>query len=63
MAESLYHRATKIFMEESWSELATYSLLQQAFCQQVQWRTETVDTMEASVFSRFVLPSFSFSSK
>ncbi|CDS41145.1 trafficking protein particle complex subunit 10 [Echinococcus multilocularis] len=53
-AESLYHRATKIFLRESWTELATYSLLQQAFCQQVQWRTENVDTIEASVFRRYV---------
>ncbi|KAL5970039.1 hypothetical protein TSMEX_002237 [Taenia solium] len=53
-AESLYHRATKVLLKESWTELATYSLLQQAFCQGVQWRTENVDTMEASVFRRYV---------
>ncbi|VUZ42271.1 unnamed protein product [Hymenolepis diminuta] len=53
-AEALYHQATKIFLKESWMELATYSLLQQAFCQQVQWRTENVDSIEASVFRRYV---------
>ncbi|KAM7541060.1 hypothetical protein Aperf_G00000026623 [Anoplocephala perfoliata] len=53
-AESLYHQATKIFLKESWTELATYSLLQQAFCQQVQWRTENVDSIESSVFRRYV---------
>ncbi|VDD80195.1 unnamed protein product [Mesocestoides corti] len=53
-AESLYQRATEVLMKTSWTELATYSLLQQAFCQQVQWRTETVDTIEASVFKRYV---------
>ena len=58
-AESLYHRATKLFMGESWTELAAYSLLQQAFCQQVQWRTETIDNVETSVFRRWVF-MFSF---
>nr|CDS32762.2 trafficking protein particle complex subunit 10 [Hymenolepis microstoma] len=53
-AEALYHQATKIFLKESWMELATYSLLQQAFCQYVQWSTENVDSIEASVFRRYV---------
>ncbi|VDO06943.1 unnamed protein product [Rodentolepis nana] len=53
-AEALYHQATKIFLKESWMELATYSLLQQAFCQYVQWSTENVESIEASVFRRYV---------
>ncbi|VDN13739.1 unnamed protein product [Dibothriocephalus latus] len=47
-SEALYHWATKAFLRYSWPELATYTLLQEAFCQQVQWRTER--TQDVSVF-------------
>ncbi|BHF61227.1 Trafficking protein particle complex subunit 10 [Sparganum proliferum] len=53
-SEALYHWATKAFLRYSWPELATYSLLQEAFCQQVQWRTERTDSQDFSVFRRYV---------
>ncbi|VDL94214.1 unnamed protein product [Schistocephalus solidus] len=53
-SEALYHWATKAFLRHSWPELATYTLLQEAFCQQVQWRTERTDAEDVSVFKRYV---------